>query len=762
MSRFLRAYLLLAGLWFSLAPGFGPGGPAVAQSSGVIGSIVIEGAQRIEPATVKSYLLIKVGDSYDPGLVDRSLKRLFATGLFADVRFKLEGDSLVVLVLENPVINRIAFEGNRRIEDDTLNAEVTLRPRIIYTRTKVQADVQRILTVYRRSGRFAATVEPKIIQLPQNRIDLVFEINEGELTDVRNIRFVGNREFSDFRLREEIRTKESRWYRFLTSDDSYDPDRLTFDRELLRRFYLNEGFADFRVLSSVAELTPDRSGFFITFTVEEGARYEFGEIKVDTRIRGLKVEEIDDVVTVEEGDWYEADEVDNTIDKLTDRVGNLGYAFVDIRPRINRDSENRKISITFEVNEGPRVFVERIDINGNVRTVDDVVRREFKLVEGDAFNSAKLRRSTRNLKNLDFFQNVDVERVPGSAPDKTVIKVDVTEKSTGSFSVGAGYSTTNGAVADFGVQESNLLGRAYKLRLKLLLAQRQSQIDLGFTNPFFLDRKVSAGFDLFHTVSDRQDESSFDDTTSGFALRAGYPIVDNLTQGWKYTLRRTEVENVANNASIFVKSQEGVSTLSQVTHTIQYDVRDSRLLPTEGYILRMNNDIAGFGGTARFMRNTVDAAYHYSIFDQWVVTVSGTTGHVIGLGEEVDLIDRFFIGGDDLRGFATSGVGPRDLTTQDALGGEWKYTGTLELKFPLGLPSELAINGRLFSDIGSSGKLKILGPGVAETGSLRASAGFGISWISPFGPIGVDFGFPLLKEDHDIEESIRINFGTRF
>ncbi|MCP5372883.1 MAG: outer membrane protein assembly factor BamA [Hyphomicrobiales bacterium] len=762
MSRLLKACLLMAGLCLAMGLGLVPGRPAVAQSSGEVTSIVIEGAQRIEPSTIQSYLVIKVGDRYSASLVDQSLKRLFATGLFADVRFRHEGGQLTVTVLENPVINRIAFEGNRRVEDDTLRAEVTLRPRIIYTRTKVQADVQRILTVYRRSGRFAATVEPKVIQLPQNRIDLVFEINEGELTAVRDVRFVGNRHFSDFRLREVVRTKETRWYRFLTSDDSYDPDRLTLDRELLRRFYLNEGFADFRVLSSVAELTPDRSGFFITFSVDEGARYEFGEIKVETRIRGLQPEDIQDVLTVEQGDWYEADEVDRTIDKLTDRVGNMGFAFVDIRPRVNRDAEARKIAITFEVNEGPRVFVERIDINGNVRTVDDVIRREFRLVEGDAFNAAKLRRSKQRLHNLDFFSKVEVERVPGSSPDKTVIKVDVEEKSTGSLSVGAGYSTTNGAVADFGIQESNLLGRGYNLRLKLLLAQRQSQIDLGFTNPWFLDREIAAGFDVFHVVSDRQDESSYDDTTSGFALRAAYPVYDHLVQGWKYTLRRTEVENVASSASTYVKSQEGVSVLSQVTHTLTYDRRNSRLLPSEGYVVRMTNDVAGLGGTSHFMRNKVDGAYYYQIYDQWVVSVSGSTGYIFGLGEDVELIHRFFIGGDDLRGFATAGVGPRDTRTQDALGGEWMYAGALELKFPLGLPSEIGINGRVFTDIGSTGQLAAAGPTVADTGSLRASAGFGLSWISPFGPIGVDFGFPILKENFDIEETIRINFGTRF
>ena len=758
MLRFFR-FLTIG--WCLIGLGFPPT-PAAAQSGGIVREVIVEGAQRIEPETVRSYLLIQEGDVFNAERVDRSLKSLFATGLFADVTIGRQRDALVVTVVENPVINRIAFEGNNRLEDEALETEVTLRPRVIYTRTKVQNDVKRILTLYRRSGRFAATVEPKVIQLPQNRVDLVFEINEGRLTEVESIRFVGNREFSDSRLREVIRTKESRWYRFFTSDDTYDPDRLTLDRELLRRFYLQKGYADFRVVSGVAELTPDRRDFFLTFTMEEGVRYRFGEVVVEAHLRDLKADELADIIEIEKDDWYDADEVDDTIDALTNAVGSLGYAFVDIRPRINRNREAQTIEVVFEVNEGPRVFVERIDISGNVRTLDEVIRREFRLIEGDAFNSAKLRRSRQRIQRLAFFEKVAVERVPGSAPDKAVVKVEVEEKSTGSLSVGAGFSTTSGAMGDIGIRERNLLGRGQDLKLNLTIAQRRSQVDLSFTEPYFLDREVAAGFDVFRIAADLQDTSSFDSKTTGISLRAGYPITEHLRQRWKYTVKQSEVTNVDDNASILVQDEEGSRMLSEVSHSLTYDRRDSRISPTEGYFGIMTNDLAGVGGDTRYFRTTLKSGKYYSLMDQWVLGFSGRTGYIFGLGEDVRLSDRFFIGGDDLRGFATHGVGPRDTDTKDALGGEWMYSGTAELAFPLGLPSEFAITGRIFSDVGSSGKISPSGTTVSDTASLRASVGTGISWISPFGPIGVDIGFPVLKESIDETETFRINFGTRF
>ena len=466
--RFTR---LVLGLWLATAPMVVFG--ALAQPVGpVIREVRVEGNQRIESETIFSYMAIRPGDVYDRARLDRSLKALYGTGLFADVTLVQQGDVIIVRAVENPIINRIAFEGNGKLGDDTLSDEIQLRPRVVYTRTRVQNDVKRILEIYRVSGRFAATVEPKVIALPENRVDLVFEITEGDVTGIERINFVGNRVFDDSDLRGVVQTTESAWWRVLTSDDTYDPDRLNFDKELLRRHYLANGYADFRVLSAVAELVPDREGFFVSFTVEEGERYKFGQIDIETELRDLDPEMIRESVAMEEGDWYDADLVEETIENLTDAVGLFGYAFVDIRPLVERDREAREIGATFLVQEGPRVFVERINITGNTRTLDKVIRREIELVEGDAFNTAQVRRSQQRLRNLGFFETVEINNVPGTSPDKTVINVEVEEQSTGELSLGAGFSTSEGAIGDFGIREKNLLGRGQDLGLSFTLSQR--------------------------------------------------------------------------------------------------------------------------------------------------------------------------------------------------------------------------------------------------------------------------------------------------
>ena len=728
----------------------------------VIRSIDIRGAQRVDPGTVRSYMNIQEGDPFDSRRIDQSLKSLFATGLFADISLRREGSALVVNVVENPIINRIAIEGNDEVTQDTLRPEITLRPRVIYTRAKVQDDVKRILSVYRRNGMFAASVDPKIIQLEQNRVDLVFEINEGQETEIGNIRFIGNREFSDSRLREEIQTRESRWWRFFTSDDVFDPDRINLDRELLRRFYLSNGFADFAVNSAVAELTPDSSSFFVTFAINEGSRYTFGKIEIEARLKDLDPALLQESIQVETGDWYDANEIDRTIDRLTEQVGTLGYAFVEIRPRISRNQEEKTIDVKYVVNEGPRVFVERINIAGNVRTLDKVIRREFQLVEGDAFNASKLRRSRRRIENLGFFERVDIEQVPGSSPDKTVINANVEEKPTGQISFGAGYSSSVGPIGDIQLSESNFLGRGQSLVAKFQLAAEASEIDFSFTEPYFMDREVAAGFDLFRVTRDLQDTSSFDIKRTGFRLRSGYQIADNTSQSWRYTFRLSEILDVKSDASSLIKAEEGEDTLSEVSHTIAYDSRDRRINTTEGTLIRFDTDLAGLGGTLYHLRNTLNGSYFYPIADQWVFSMSGKGGYIVGLGEDVALSERFFVGGDDVRGFETSGLGPRDLATDDAGGGEWMYAGSVALKFPSGLPSELGVSGRVFMDVGSSGSLSPTNSTTADDGSLRMGVGTGLNWESPFGPLGIDFAIPVLKEDYDKKEFVRVNFGTRF
>lgn len=732
-----------------------------AQSLGAT-EIRVEGAQRIEADTVRSYVPIRAGQKITTQGMDDALKKLFATGLFADVIVSREGSVVVVRVVENPIINRIAFEGNKRVSNEILQDEVKLRPRIVYTRSRVQSDVQRLIDVYRRNGRFAASVEPKVIQLPQNRVDLVFEITEGPITEIRRIGFVGNVKYSDSDLRTIVRTKESAWYRFLSADDTYDPDRLTFDRELLRRFYLSKGYADFRVVSAVAELAPNREGFFITFTIEEGERYRFGKIDVAAKLRDLSSDQLKGHIKIKGGDWYNADAVENVVLNLTDAVGTLGYAFVDIRPQVKRKKKERAIDITFRVREGPRVFVERIDITGNVRTIDPVIRREMTLVEGDAFNASKMRRARKRIRNLGFFEKVDVKNVAGSQRDKTVLQVKVRERSTGEISFGAGFSSSDGLLGSVGIRERNLLGKGQDLLLKTTIAAESSQIDLQFTEPYFLDRELAAGFDLFRTTRDLQDESSFERKSLGAGLRLGFEYSDKLRQRLRYRISREEVTNVASTASLAVREQAGAAVKSEISQILTYDSRDDRFLPTKGVVARFNTDLAGLGGSVRYVRTNVKATKFFPITEQFIGSIGGSAGYIIGIGDDVRIVDRFFLGGPSLRGFEVAGAGPRDEASDDAVGGKFIYTGTAQLTFPIGLPNEFGIKGRMFSDIGSLSNSESTLATITDDKSLRASVGLGISWKSPFGPVVIDFSKALLKKDFDKTEVLRFDFGARF
>ncbi len=769
-------------------PGADTGVPPV-PGRPVLSDIIVEGTQRIEPETVESYMTVREGDPFGIGDMNASHKALFATGLFADVTIRREGSVLIIRVVENPIINRIAFEGNLRVKYEVLSQEVQLRPRVVYTRPRVQSDVKRILEVYRRSGRFGATVDPKIIRLDQNRVDLVFEIEEGPLTGIDRISFIGNKEYSDRTLRGEIFTTESRWYRFYSASDNYDPDQLAFDKESIRRFYLKKGFADFRVISAVAELTPDKDAFYITFTLEEGERYRFGKMDVASQITDIDVEELVDEIKIDEGDWYNAEEVEDTVQALSDVVGDLGYAFADIRPKVKRDRETRIIGITFEVQEGRRVFVERIDIGGNIRTLDKVIRREFRLVEGDAFNAAKMRRSRDRVRNLGFFSRVEASQEPGSTPDKTVVKLDVEEQSTGELGLGVGYSTTDGPLANIVLRERNLLGKGQDVRASITISGSRQEFDIGFTEPYFLNRDLSAGIDLFHITQDSDELSSYSTTRTGSGLRLGYEITERWSQRLRYTIRQDVVENVPTFASLAIKQQEGTTLTSLIGQDLTYDLRDRRIDPTKGFFSRLSTDYAGLGGDVSHVKARLTNGVYVSLTENIVASLSLTGGIIAGLNDAIEgidnsvrITDRFFLGGDTLRGFRARGVGPRDLVTGDSIGGKQVYYGTLGVRFPVGLPDELGITGTLFTDFGSlsdideqtgpicdpapPGDCDLIFTGllsdIQDESSLRASCGGGLSWKSPVGPLRLDFAWPLAQEDFDKTEVFRLRFGTRF
>ncbi len=762
--RILAACLVLA---FGIAD-------VAAQAPGPLTEIRIEGNQRIERETIVSYLEIRPGDPLDAVRIDNSLKNLFATNLFADVTISQVGQALVVRVVENPVINRIAFEGNRSVGDEVLSPEVQLRPRVVFTRSRVQADVQRLLQVYHRNGRFAATIEPKVIQLPQNRVDLVFEINEGPQTGIRRIRFVGNRAFSDNQLRGAIQTKEARWWRFLTTDDTYDPDRVSFDQEQLRRYYNARGYADFQVVSAVAQLTPDGRDFFLTFTVEEGERYRFGAIDVVSRIPELDPDILRSVITTKQGDIFNATQVEDSVLDMTFEAGRFGYAFVDIRPRIARDAETRTIGVTYEIAEGPRVYVDRINIAGNVRTLDSVIRREFRLSEGDAFNTAKVQRSLQRVRGLGFFDDVQVTQQRAESPlppelqgvtaaDRVDINMNVRERSTGELVFGLGYSTTDQFVADVSLSERNLLGRGLQLRLALTWATRRQDIDFSFTQPYFLGRGVAAGFDLFSRTSDLQRTSGYELTSRGFSLRAGVPLTEALSSNFRYTLRQVGIQNVGTDASRFVREQEGTRVVSSVAYSLLYDKRNDVLFPTEGYAVRFNQEFAGIGGDARYLKTTAGTEYHHPLWSEDVIATLGLDlGYLAELGKDISIADRFFIGGDNFRGIRASGIGPRDADTQDSLGGRMYYVGTGEVSFPVGLPKDLGVRGSVFSEVGALWKSGLPDAGILDSSSARVTYGVGLSWMSPIGQIRFDFAWPLKVEEFDRTERFRFSFGSRF
>ena len=753
------AFLLLFINFFEVV--YEKNGSAQASQTNIL-EIVVQGAKRIDPETIISFGQIELGEQFDDAKLNDIIKNLFNTGLFADVQLSLQDGLLTIVVEENPLINRVIFEGNDRIDAEDLERELQLKPRRVLTRTKVQQDTQRLIDIYRLTGRFGVKVQPQLVMLEQNRVDLIFEIDEGALSKISKISFIGNNKFSDSKLRDVIQSKEDGFYRFLTSDDTYDPDRLDFDGELLRRFYLNNGFIDFQVVSTVAELSPGDTNFAVTFTLDEGKRYKLGKITLESAVEDINIENLHHLYKGLEGDWYNARLVNKAIDRLVGQLGEDGFAFVEIKREIKREKNNESAVLALYIAKTPRVYVERINIEGNSRTLDAVIRREFDLFEGDAFNVSKLRRARRSIRNLGFFSKAKVDSLAGSAKDKTIIRVSLEEKSTGEISLGAGFSSQDGPLANIGIRERNLLGKGQDLTFNFKGSAARQEFKIGFTEPYFLDRDVSAGFDLVQSTTDRQTESSFDERKAGGGLRLGYSLGPDLRQRLKYSFERTQIRNVDDQASIFIKEQQGNNTVSQVSHTTSYDQLDNRRQPSKGYAVSLTNDLAGLGGDVRHLRSKLRAGYFVPILEDRVLSFRLETGYIKGIGEDVEIGERFFLGGRKIRGFAPSGIGPRDLKTRDVLGGNQYYTGSVELRFPIGLPNELGLKASIFSDVGSLSGLDQNSSEIEDSSGLRASVGMGLSWATGIGLMRLDFASAMLKEELDETEFISFSFGTGF
>jgi len=751
------AGLLLGGALLDFAAGGAPAAPA--ESALTADSIVVEGNRRVEANTIRSYFKVAPGEHLDAAKIDAALKALYASGLFEDIRISRSGGRLVVTVVEAPVIDRLAFEGNKRVKDDQLQQEIQSKTRGTLSRATVQADVQRIIEVYHRSGRFDVKVVPKIIQRPNNRVDLIFEVNEGEKTGVRSIVFVGNRAYSDYRLKEVIKTSVSNWLSFLQTTDVYDPDRIEADRDLIRRFYLNHGYADVQVVSATGEYDPAIKGFIITFTIEEGPQYHFAAVDIQSNIRAVDPQSLRFAMRTRSGDLYNADAVEKSVEDLTVEIAKHGYPFATVRPRGDRDVQNRTISVLYVVDEGVRAYIERINIRGNTRTRDYVIRREFDISEGDPYNRALIDRAERRIKNLNFFKTVKITNEPGSAPDRVVINVDVEEQSTGDFSIMGGYSTANGWMATVSVSERNLLGTGRYASASATYGEYIRGVNLSFVEPYFLDQRMSAGIDLFARETLESYYLSYGTETIGGNIRFGIPLTESLSLQLRYSLYWQEITltgplddcnninpNFVNSfptvhaidaagsqlntiypgyagasaagaqsncllysqASLPIRLElaEGGYLTSLAGYGLTYNTLDNNKSPTSGLVLNVGQDFAGLGGAVAYMRSVGDFRTYYEVAPDLVSVLHLQGGNMIGLdGQHVRMLDDFKMGPNLVRGFEPAGLGPRDLTqfsTEDALGGTLYWGASLELQYPLFfLPKDAGMRGAVFVDSGS-------------------------------------------------------------
>ncbi|WP_062343412.1 outer membrane protein assembly factor BamA [Novosphingobium sp. CCH12-A3] len=717
----------------------------------VIRTVTVQGSQRLEPDTILSYIRLRPGQTYTQALGDQALKDLYATELFADVSIRNNGGDVVVQVKENPVINRIILEGNKRLKEDKILPEIKLAARQIFTRSKVRADVARIIELYKRQGRFAATVEPKMVMLDQNRVDIVFEISEGPKSKVRQINIIGNEKFSDGKLRGEMVTKQARFFRLFSSGTSYDPDRLAFDQQKLRQFYLTEGYADFRVVSAVAELTPDKRDFIITYVVEEGDRYKFGDVKVDSQLRDFDSDAMSKRLPIKAGDWYNAKMVEDQVDALTETAGAFGYAFADVRPDFSRNKDDLTMSVTFRIAEAPRVYVERVDVNGNTLTQDKVVRREFRLAEGDAFNTFQVKRSTNRIKSLGYFQEkFEIEQKPGSAPDRIVLEANVEERPTGELQLSAGFSSLESFIFQGSIRQNNFRGRGQTIGLSVDYSRFTRSVQVSFTEPYLFDKNISMGVDVY-----RRDLNSFNQfnsnrnttykqATTGFSARIGVPLSEYMSLIGRYTFNLDDV--TLDQSTFYVNGQcsillagrylcdaIGKRTSSILGASLVYDTLDNRLRPSRGTQFVVGADVAGLGGSVRYARITANAAKFWPVGGGFIFSVRAEGGAIKALSsrssdptiDDVRLTDRFFLGEPQIRGFDIRGVGPRVLRkfltidtnndnipdtastdrnqwVDDALGGKYYYLTRAELEIPLGSGArELGLRPSIYVDAGA-------------------------------------------------------------
>jgi outer membrane protein insertion porin family len=725
-----------------------------------ISEIRVDGNRRVAQGTVQSYLPVRVGDLSTPSALSNALERLYETNLFQDIKLDLDGTILIVSVTENPIINRVNIEGNDAISDERLLEVIDVQPRRVYNR-KVAIDATRqLIDVYRAGGRFAAAVEPKIIKLDNNRVDLVFEVNEGPLIKIGSISFSGNASFSDRVLKQAIASREKRWWAFLSANDKYDEGRLDYDVRLLRQFYLARGYADIDVQRVRGGLLPDRSGFAITFLVNEGVRYRVNEILVSSEINGLDINELSQLINFGDDSWYDVRLLEQGLLDISSRLGSFGYAFVNVTPDIKTNADTEMLDIDITIEKARRNFVERIEFVDNSRTTDRVIRREFEIVEGDAYNQLKIDRSIRNVRNLGYFSKVRVQTLRGSTPEQSVTSVTVQEQSTGDFSVGVGYSSLTQVGVTLGVNERNFIGTGRRLSLSLSATGGSTDFNVGVTEPYFLGRDLTGDFDIFKRKN-KSGNTTINET--GLSLGVGFSAARDVYHRLRYDLSQSKT-TVSSTSATSETGEEGKSILgSSVDYTLSKDARNSRFDPTEGYLLELNETVSGLGGDVKFLRTKLSAAYYKPLFFKSVIVgVAGNVGHISGLGDNITQSKRFYLGGKAVRGFDHSGIGPRDAGSGDGVGGNTMYSGRVEVVSNVGIDNDTGLRWTVFSDFGSlwgtDYPTNVTEP---DANDVRSSLGFGIYWASAIGPLSLSWAKPISKMSHDRTKTFQFNIGTR-
>ena len=799
-------------------------------------SIAVEGNRRVEAETIRSYFKPEPGGRLDQAALDDGLKTLIETGLFHDVKINRSGGRIVVSVIENPVIGRIAFEGNKKIKDEQLSAEIQSKPRGTFSRPMVQSDAQRIAEIYRRSGRYDVHVTPELIQQPNNRVDLIFTIQEGAKTGVKSVEFIGNNVFSSYRLKDVIKTHESNLLSFLANNDAYDPDRVEADRDLIRRFYLKHGFADVQVVAALTEYDPERKGFLVTFKIEEGQQYRVGAVDFQSSIPTLDPKAFKPYSRVSVGSLYNAEALEKSVEEMQIEASRRGHAFAVVRPRGDRNFEAHTVSIVFAVDEGPRSYIERINVRGNTRTRDYVIRREFDISEGDAYNRALVDRAERRLKNLDFFKSVKITAEPGSSSDRVILVVDLEEKSTGDFSVSGGYSTTDGALAEVSISERNFLGRGLYAKAAVSYGQYSRGASLSFVEPYLLDYRVALGLDVSYRQQLSTSYTTYGTKTFGLSPRIGLGLREDLSLQLRYSIYQQQItlasayDNCNNNASnpslafnptpAYIKSvlggvdptnstsssyygygcyADGESTLpirkeltagatwtSAIGYTLTYNTLDNNKNPIDGLLIDFKQDFAGVGGDVVYLKSQIDAKYYAPLVSEIVGLVHLQSGLLNKVGNsDLRMLDQFQMGPNLVRGFASNGIGPRDITyyslgaTGDALGGTKYWGASAELQMPFWfLPKEVGLKGAVYADAGSlwdyQGPTSWAATGEVNSSAckcglqyddskiVRTSVGVGVIWASPFGPLRFDYAIPLTKGKYDVVQQFKFGGGTSF